>query len=92
MKYFAVFLPMLDPEKSATYRQEHLDYLAKLNAEGKVFAYGRFTDGAGGLIIYRTETEEEARALAQNDPYVVHKARGCEFHEWDMKSNAIAQP
>ena len=89
MKYFAVFLPMLDEEKSAKFRQEHLDYLAQCKREGKIFAYGRFVDGAGGLIIYQTETEEEARSLAQNDPYVVRQARGCEIHEWDMKTDAV---
>ena len=89
MKYFAVFLPMLDADKSAEFRQEHLDYIAQRKAEGKIFAYGRFVDGAGGMIIYRAATEEEARVLAEQDPYVVRKARGCDMHEWEMKTDAV---
>ncbi|MUK90194.1 hypothetical protein GMD78_17620 [Ornithinibacillus sp. L9] len=85
MKYFAVFLPMKDEEKSKTYRQDHLDYLAKKAEEGAVFAKGRFTDGAGGLIIYMADSMEKAEELAKNDPYVVQGARGYEIHEWEMK-------
>lgn len=84
MKYFAVFLPMLDVQKSTDYRQDHLNFLGKLKEEGKIFAFGRFVDGAGGLIIYRADTLEAAKSMAEQDPYVVHKARGFEIHEWDV--------
>ena len=84
MKYYAVFLPMLDPEKSAEYRPQHLDYLEQKKSEGNIFAYGRFADGAGGLVIYKAESLDEARAMAEQDPYVVNKARGLEIHEWDV--------
>jgi uncharacterized protein YciI len=85
MKYFAVFLPMLDAEKSVTYRPEHLEFLERKGREGKVFAKGRFTDGAGGLVIYKAESLAEAQAIVEEDPYVVHKARGYEIHEWEMQ-------
>ncbi|MFE5317518.1 YciI family protein [Paenibacillus sp. NPDC056579] len=84
MKHFAVFLPMLDEEKSQTYRSEHLDYLAAVRSQGHIFANGRFTDGAGGLVIYRANTLEEVQAFVNQDPYVIHKARGFEIHEWDI--------
>lgn len=84
MKYFAAFLPMLDKEKSDFYRQAHLDYLRKMGAEGKIFAKGRFADGAGGLVIYVGESLEEVQPYVENDPYVIHKARGFEIHEWEM--------
>lgn len=86
MKYFAAFLPMLDAEKSRTLRPLHLDHLARAFQQGQIFAYGRFTDGAGGLIIYQTPSLEEAVQLAQSDPYVVHGARRLELHEWEMVS------
>ncbi|UQZ81493.1 YciI-like protein [Paenibacillus konkukensis] len=84
MKHFAVFLPMLDEEKSQTYRSAHLDYLAEKRAEGRIFANGRFVDGAGGLVIYRVESFEAVEALVLNDPYIIHKARNYEIHEWDV--------
>ncbi len=84
MKHFVVFLPMLDEEKSQTYRAQHLDYLADMRNQGHIFANGRFVDGAGGMVIYRAESFEAVEAFALKDPYVVNKARGYEIHEWDM--------
>lgn len=84
MKYFAVFLPMADEEKSKQHRVEHLDYLANRAQEGKIFAKGRFGDGAGGLIIYIAKAFSEAEQMVKQDPYVVTGARGFEIHEWEM--------
>lgn len=89
MKYFAAFSPMKDAEKSQEYRQEHLDYLAGLNEQGKIFAKGRFTDGTGGLVIYIAENIEEVEEIVKNDPYVVRGARGYEIREWVMTTDAV---
>lgn len=85
MKYFAAFLPMLDEEKSIQYRPEHLEYLQQKQEEGHIFAKGRFVDGAGGLVIYKAESLEEAEKMVQEDPYVQTGARRYEIHEWEMK-------
>lgn len=84
MKYFAVLLPMLDEEKSKKWRPYHLDYLNKKAEEGKVFAKGRFTDGTGGLVIYKEENFAAAEELVKQDPYIIHQARTYEIHEWEM--------
>ncbi|NEW08128.1 hypothetical protein GK047_19190 [Paenibacillus sp. SYP-B3998] len=84
MKYFAVFLQMKDEELSKQYRPEHLVYLEKLRNEGKIYANGRFVDGWGGLVIYKAETLEEAKILAEEDPIVKVGARHCQIHEWEL--------
>jgi uncharacterized protein YciI len=84
MKYFAVFLPMKDQELSQQYRPQHLAYLEELDKQNKIFARGRFVDGAGGLVIYMTETFEETEQLVTGDPYVSSGARDYEIHEWEM--------
>ncbi len=84
MKYYAAFLKMNDPEKNERYREQHRDFLLQKEKEGKIFARGRFTDG-GGLAIYMAESMEEARKIAESDPYVVTGARSLELYEWDMK-------
>ncbi|MFH5184367.1 YciI family protein [Paenibacillus sp. TAB 01] len=89
MKYFAVFLPMKDQQKSQEYRQQHLDYLAQRNSEGKIFARGRFVDGAGGLVVYIAESEQEVQQWVGQDPYVALGARGFEIHEWDLVTDAV---
>ncbi|TBL72481.1 YciI family protein [Paenibacillus thalictri] len=89
MKFFATFLPMKDAQKSVDFRAEHLDYLAQRRSEGKIFANGRFVDGAGGLVIYMAESEAEVLDIVQQDPYVVKGARGYEIHEWDIVTEAV---
>ena len=81
-KHFAVFLPMLDAEKSVRYRAEHLQFLADNRAAGRLHANGRFVDGAGGLVDYRGSSLEEVESLVRQDPYVKLGARGYEIHEW----------
>ncbi len=85
MKYFAAFLNMKDPEKNATYRPQHMDFLVQKEKEGAIFARGRFTDGTGGLVVYIADSPEQARTIAESDPLVVSGARTLDLHEWDMK-------
>lgn len=83
MKYFAAFLKMEKPELNQQYRQAHLDFLADLDEKGFIFARGPFADGTGGLVIYQTENEAEARVLAEQDPYLVNGVRSLDLHEWN---------
>ncbi|GIN21667.1 MAG TPA: hypothetical protein DEO65_08140 [Bacillus bacterium] len=88
MNYYAVFLPMKDEEKSQQHRPAHLEFLARMKKEKKVAMFGRFTDGAGGLVIYQGENLEQVESWVKQDPYVVNDARTYEIHEWDMVSDA----
>lgn len=45
---------------------------------------GRFTDGAGGLVIYKGQDGEEVEKLVKQDPYIINGARDYELHEWEM--------
>jgi uncharacterized protein len=85
MKYYAAFLNMKDREKNAAHRQQHTDFLIRTEKEGKIFARGRFTDDAGGLVIYIADSLEKAMEIAGSDPYVTSGARILDLHEWDMK-------
>ncbi|WP_462420633.1 YciI family protein [Salinicoccus sp. Marseille-QA3877] len=87
MKYFAVFLPMLDEQKSKDYRDEHLKFLEDLREKDVIIMNGRFTDGAGGLVIYKGKDQAEIKELVKQDPYIVNGARYYEMHEWEMVSN-----
>ncbi|PLT29789.1 YciI family protein [Peribacillus deserti] len=89
MRYYAVFLPTLNQEKSQEYRAEHLTFLDEKRREGKIFANGRFPDGAGGLVIYRAGTLEEVEQWVKEDPYIIQGARGFDIHEWEMVTEAI---
>lgn len=83
MKYFAAILNMLDPERNQKLRPAHLAYLEKLNEQGKIFAKGPFADGSGGMVIYMADSYEEAKQMAEQDPYVVEKVRSLDLREWN---------
>ncbi len=57
--------------KRKIHRAAHLAGLEPLRREGKVVLAGPFTDKAGSLIIIEAESLEQARQIAQNDPYTV---------------------
>ncbi|AYK06890.1 YciI family protein [Brevibacillus laterosporus] len=84
MAHFAAILHMKNPEKNQEFRPHHLEYLEKLNAEGKIFAKGPFADGSGGMVIYIADTLEEATQIAESDPYVVEGVRRLELHQWNI--------
>ncbi|WP_134699805.1 YciI family protein [Ammoniphilus sp. YIM 78166] len=84
MAHFAAILNMLDEEKNQQYRPQHLEYLEELGKQGKVFAKGPFADGSGGMVIYVAESFEEAKEVAENDPYVLLGARRLDLREWKM--------
>jgi uncharacterized protein len=84
MAHFAAILYMLDEEKNQQYRPQHLAYLEELGKQGRVFAKGPFADGSGGLVIYAADSIEEAREIAENDPYVIEGVRRLELREWKM--------
>lgn len=54
-------------------RPAHIEFLDGLNAEGKLAFAGPFLDGDGkpngSLVVVKTETIEEAKALSAADPY-----------------------
>ena len=68
MKYAAI-IEYENQEIISEIRPAHREYLGGLKEAGKLAASGPFTDDSGALIVYETETEEEAVALIENDPF-----------------------
>lgn len=85
MIFYVAILETIDAKKDSEILDIHKAYLQKYIEEGKIFAKGPFTDHSGGLIIYKTESLEEAREIAENDPVILHNSRKLTLKEW--KSN-----
>lgn len=79
---YAAILKMIDPVKDAEILEEHIAYLNKYIANGKIFAKGPFLDHSGGLVIFETENVEEAKELIDNDPVIINNTRSYELKEW----------
>lgn len=82
MILYAAILETIDPKKDAEILDVHKAYLQKYIDEGKIFAKGPFTDHSGGLVIYKVDSYEEAKKLAENDPAVLEKSRTLTLKEW----------
>ena len=79
---YAAILKTIDPIKDAEILEEHIEYLNKYIANGKIFAKGPFLDHSGGLVIFETENMEEAKQLIDNDPVIINNTRTYELKEW----------
>lgn len=82
MILYAAILETIDPKKDAEILDVHKAYLQKYIDEGKIFAKGPFTDHSGGLVIYKVDSLEEAKKLAENDPAILEKSRTLTLKEW----------
>ncbi|SFP79594.1 YciI family protein [Salibacterium halotolerans] len=90
MTLFAVLLPLKDKDLSQTYRPDHLQFLEEQRKKGNVAANGKFTDGSGGLVIYRMPDKDSVEELVKKDPFVKQGAREYHIHEWEMVSEEWA--
>ena len=81
MKFAALINYGPDMSKIAEIRPTHRKYLADLLAAGKLGISGPFVDDSGALIVYETETEEEADKLLREDPF----SKAGVFASWTFK-------
>jgi len=72
----------------------HLEWMLGLEAAGQVVASGPLTSGPGvapgaGLTVLRASTEDEAAAIAAQDPFVVKGLRSFEVVGWRVMEGAL---
>jgi len=69
MKFAALIEYTPDLELTARTRPAHRQYLMQLLGEGTLACAGPLTDDSGALIVYETETKQQAEAILQADPF-----------------------
>ena len=74
------------------YLADHLAYMIELEREGKLFASGPFGDGTrgDGMTIVRAANEEEARAVALRDPFVMNGIRTFRIEPWTVMEGSLS--
>lgn len=81
--YVVRTIPVKPPEELRAVLPDHLAYQAQQEAAGKLAFAGPVSDASGenmlgeGMIVYRAESMEEARQLADEDP--MHKTGTREY-------------
>jgi uncharacterized protein YciI len=92
--YVVLSSPAVPPEKLKPFLTAHLEYMIGLEKRGLVFASGPLADGEGppsghGLTVLRTKSADEARAIAQGDPFFINGLRTFELKEWTIMEGAL---
>ena len=94
-KLFVVLsTPKAGPEQIVATLPAHLEYMIGLEKQGVLFASGPFADADGrsrghGMTILRTTTMEEARKVAEADPFVVQGLRAFDVREWTLMEGSL---
>jgi uncharacterized protein len=75
-------------------QEAHMAHIQKMGASGKLLIAGPFTDGGDlrGMFIFRVDTLEEAKALADQDPMVKAGRLVIEWHPWFAAKNVRVTP
>jgi uncharacterized protein YciI len=81
-------------EKIGAYLPQHLEYMIGLEKKGVLFASGPLMDTTGttrgdGLTIVRAANADEARKIAEQDPFVANKLRTFELREWTVMEGSL---
>jgi uncharacterized protein len=92
--YVVLSKPVVTPDKLQPFLSAHLEYMIGLEKRGNVFASGPLADGAGlptgaGLTVLRAKDLNEARALAEGDPFFVNGLRTFELKEWTIMEGTL---
>ncbi|WP_417523636.1 YciI family protein [Marinovum sp.] len=93
--YVAHSVPAGDPAAVKAALPDHLAYQARLEAEGKLALAGPLSDETGtqmegmGMIVYRAESLEAARALAEADPMHRAGARSFTLRRWLINEGSL---
>jgi len=93
--YVAVSTPAKAPEDVKAALGAHLAYQAQLERDGALAFAGPMSDETGeqmqgmGLIIYRADSLEAARALAEADPMHASGARSFTLRRWMINEGSL---
>jgi uncharacterized protein YciI len=70
-------------------QEAHMAHIRAMGESGKLLVAGPFSDGGDlrGMFIFRSDTLEEARALAEQDPAVKAGRLALEWHPWFAAKN-----
>jgi hypothetical protein len=92
--YVVLSKPAVTPDKLQPFLSAHLEYMIGMEKRGLVFASGPLADGEGpptgqGLTVLRAKDIDEARALAEADPFFINGLRSFEIKEWTVMEGTL---
>ena len=94
--YAAMSTPAKEPQDVKASLPDHLAYQAQLERAGSLAFAGPMSDETGehmqgmGLIVYRAESLDAARALADADPMHKSGARAYVLRRWMINEGSLS--
>jgi uncharacterized protein len=86
-RYYLIFLNSVPGKTlSSEVVNLHAAHLAELDKDGKLVLAGPIPERSGGLIVLRTKSLTEARAIAEEDPMVRGGYQTYELGSWFMSN------
>lgn len=91
--YVILTTPLKPMSELASLLPEHLNYMIGLEKKGVLFASGPFLAGeqvvpGSGMTILRASSFEEAKAIADQDPFNASGMRAFEIREWQLNEGS----
>lgn len=92
--YVLLSKPVVAAEQLQPFLSAHLEYMIEMEKRGVVFASGPLADGEGppsghGMTILRAKDANEARAIAEADPFFANGLRTFELKEWTLMEGTL---
>lgn len=82
------------PDQIGVLLPQHLEFMIGLEKSGVLFASGPLADSEGkirgdGLTIVRASSANDARKIAEQDPFVVNGLRTFDLREWTVMEGSL---
>ncbi len=62
----------------------HVAHLKELDKQGKYIMGGPFQDHRGGMLVLKAASLEEAKRIAEADPFITGGFETCEVRTWEL--------
>jgi uncharacterized protein len=67
-------------------------YLRDQGKKGNIVMAGRYPDGHGGIVVWKVDSLEKAKSLADDDPFVKEGLISFELNEWKVGFDYTIDP
>lgn len=64
--------------------KRHVSHLKEMDNSGRLYLCGPFTDYNGGMVIFNVSTYEEAKKLAEKDPFIAEGYKTYELRTMEV--------
>lgn len=62
----------------------HVEHIRELDDAGQLVLCGPFVDFKGGMVVLKASSAEEARAVADRDPFVASGYETFDLRTWEL--------